>query len=159
MDKNLMKGYKDEICRFTWTPRLSNLVLEKGGVQYRCCTDGIQNNHEHAIQNKQLWKNFTVNTVDEYNFKNILKTVNIAQYQLHGPLSSLGFNAGNWLWAEWRYQTSKYTVQTVLQWKTSFPSFHSCTTFNGHSILNIYAVTTLTMPSNYPKNKFNPEMI
>ena len=33
MDNDLMKGYKEEICLFTWTHRLSYLVLEGGGVQ------------------------------------------------------------------------------------------------------------------------------
>ena len=27
-----MKGYKEEICLFTWTPMLSDLVLEGGGA-------------------------------------------------------------------------------------------------------------------------------
>ena len=51
MENDLMKGYKEEICLFTWTPMLSYLVLEGGGAPV---PKASKNNHEHAIGNKKL---------------------------------------------------------------------------------------------------------
>ena len=64
MENDLMKGYKEEICLFTWTPMLLDLVLEWGGASV---PKASKNNNGHAIGKKIVKITFTVNGAGEHN--------------------------------------------------------------------------------------------